>query len=66
MVTVKNKRIRVGDDVLVELRIPQKNPVECFGLVMWCIEHKEKVETGIYIDAVSDSVQENIIQSLSA
>ena len=66
MVTVKNKGIRVGEGVLVELRIPRKNPVECFGLVMWCIEHREKAETGIYIDDVSDSVQESIIQSIGA
>ena len=66
MVTVKNKGIRVGQDVLVELRIPQKNPLECFGLVMWCIEHKEKTETGIYIEEVSDRIQESIIQCTGA
>jgi len=66
MVTVKNKGISVGEKVVVELRIPRKNPVECFGLVMWYIEDKGKAETGIYIEEVSDRIQESIIQSIDA
>jgi len=66
MLTVKNKGISVGEEVVVELRIPHKNPIECFGLVMWYIEDKGKAETGIYIEEVGDRIKESIIQSIDA